>query len=305
MTPPSWTSSASELMSEIVTQFSTRVADNTRGTFLTDHRRSGRQARRTGRTKRTGRTGADRRPVLVAVAHGSRDPAAFAEIRRLLALAGTLRPDLDIRLAHLGLNEPLLPDVLAALTGEAVLVPLLLGRGYHVKVDIPQILAAAPHITGLVAGPLGPHPLLTEALHARLTEAGWDDPATVRERRREARDAVVLAAAGSRDRASAEDTEAQARLLAARLHVPVVPGYVAAASPSVPEAVASLAARGYRRIAVSGYFTAPGDFARLASAAGDWLTAAPLGAHDAMARLLLTRYDETAPAVLRPLAVRG
>ena len=238
------------------------------------------------------------RPVLVAVAHGSRDPAALATALRLLDQVRALRPELDVRLAHLDLNEPRLDDVLGGLSragrGEVVLVPLLLGRGFHVRVDIPEQLARHPHLEAAVAAPLGPHPLLAEALQLRLAEAGWNDPENVRVRRREARDAVVLAASGSRDPASAKDAQTQALLLAARLHVPVVPAFVSAAAPTVPQAVAALCARGYRRIAVSSYFAAPGDFARLAAAAAPWLVAGPLGAQEAMAALVLERYDRAA-----------
>ncbi|MFG2821184.1 sirohydrochlorin chelatase [Kitasatospora sp. NPDC048365] len=230
---------------------------------------------------------AARRPALVLVAHGSRDPAAEAEIRRLLAAVRSARPELDVRLAHLGLNAPLLPDVLAELSGRVVLVPLLLGRGYHVKVDIPEALAAAPHVHGTVADPLGPDPLLTDALHARLLEAGW------------AGQPVVLAASGSRDPDAAVDTGAQAALLAARLGVPVRPGYVAAGGPSVAGQVAALTAEGHPETAVAGYFTAPGDFARLAAAAGATLASAPLGAHPLMARLVLHRYQSVVRAPVR------
>jgi sirohydrochlorin ferrochelatase len=236
--------------------------------------------------------------VLVAVAHGSRDPAALATALRLLDQVRAQRPGLDVRLAHLDLNEPRLDEVLGDLPrsgrSEVVLVPLLLGRGFHVRVDIPEQLARHPHLDVAVAAPLGPHPLLAEALQVRLGEAGWDEPETVRLRRREARDAVVLAASGSRDPASAKDAQTHALLLAARLHVPVVPSFVSAAAPTVSQAVSALCARGYRRIAVSSYFAAPGDFARLAAAAAPWLVAAPLGAQEAMAALVLERYDRAA-----------
>ncbi|NEA09350.1 sirohydrochlorin chelatase, partial [Streptomyces sp. SID10692] len=69
-------------------------------------------------------------PVLVAVAHGSRDPQAPRTVRALLDRVRDLRPGLDVRLAHIELNAPLLPDTLDGLRGaDAVLVPLLLGRG--------------------------------------------------------------------------------------------------------------------------------------------------------------------------------
>jgi len=112
-------------------------------------------------------------PALVVVAHGSRDPRALATVRALLDRVRALRPGLPVHLGHIELNEPLLPDTLTALgEREAVLVPLLLSRGYHVKRDIPE-MAAEARLHTRVAAPLGPHPLLADALHARLTEAGW------------------------------------------------------------------------------------------------------------------------------------
>ncbi|MFF1922692.1 sirohydrochlorin chelatase [Streptomyces sp. NPDC058221] len=228
-------------------------------------------------------------PALVAVAHGSRDPQALRTVTELLGQVRELRPGLDVRLGHIELNEPLLPAALDALgNGEAVLVPLLLGRGYHVKQDIPEAVAGAPALRTRTAGPLGPHPLLAEALHGRLAEAGWqaaDDG--------NRNSAVVLAAAGSRDPESAADTRRTARLLSERLGgVPVVPAYASATTPTVPAALRALAARGRRRVAVASYFTAPGRFASAAAEAAPWIASAPLGAHPAMARLLLHRYDQ-------------
>ncbi|MFD9818702.1 sirohydrochlorin chelatase [Streptomyces violascens] len=228
------------------------------------------------------------RPALVAVAHGSRDSGALRTVSALLERVRELRPGLDVRLGHIELNHPLLPDTLAGLEGEAVVVPLLLGRGHHVKRDIPQTLATAGrHLSARVAAPLGPHPLLVEALYGRLVEAGWHlDARTVRGT------GVVLAAAGSRDPDSAADTRRTAMLLSERLGgVPVLPAY-ASASPTVPEALRALAARGRHRIAVASYFTAPGRFAAESAAKAPWIAAAPMGAHPAMARLVLHRYEE-------------
>ncbi|MEU7567160.1 sirohydrochlorin chelatase [Streptomyces fradiae] len=232
-------------------------------------------------------------PTLVAVAHGSRDPRALPAVAALLDRVRALRPGLPVRLGHVELNAPLLADTLDALPagGDAVLVPLLFGRGHHVKHDLPRAAqAAAPRTRVRVAAPLGPHPLLAEALHDRLTEAGWrPGPRT----RRTA--GVVLAAAGSRDPESTAGTRRLAALLGERLDgVPVVPAYASAASPTVPEAVRELAARGRTRIAVASCFTAPGLFATRSAAAAPWIAAAPLGAHPALARLVLHRYDQAA-----------
>ncbi|MFH8799713.1 sirohydrochlorin chelatase [Streptomyces sp. NPDC017936] len=232
-------------------------------------------------------------PALVVVAHGSRDPRALSTVRALLDRVRALRPDVPVHLGHIELNEPLLTDTLAGLesrgTEEAVLVPLLLSRGYHVKRDIPQ-MAAAVAVRTRVAAPLGPHPLLVDALHARLVEAGWRTPGTETERRESA---VVLAAAGSRDPDSAVDTGRTAHLLAARLGVPVVPAYATTAVPTVPAAVRSLAARGRHRVAIASCFTAPGRFATECAQAAPWIASAPLGTHEAMARLVLHRYERS------------
>lgn len=245
---------------------------------------------------RTSFRAADARPVLVAVAHGSRDPRAARTVSALLDRVRELRPGLDVRLGHIELNEPRLDDTLAGLRGApAVLVPLLFGRGHHVTHDLPRAASAAagPRIDApRVAAPLGPHPLLVEALAARLAEAGWSD------RDSGSRSAgVVLASAGSRAPASAEDTRRIAALLAERLGVPVVAAYASALAPAVPAAVRALTARGRHRIAVASCFTAPGLFATRCAAASPWIAAEPLGAHPALARLVLHRYDE---ALARP-----
>ncbi|MFJ3716432.1 sirohydrochlorin chelatase [Streptomyces sp. NPDC090057] len=233
-------------------------------------------------------------PALVLVAHGSRDPRALRTVRALRDRVREQRPGLPVHLGHIELNEPLLPDTLAALgAAPAILVPLLLGRGHHVKRDIPEMAAASPARTR-VAAPLGPHPLLVDTLHARLLEAGWPPAGDAAARRT---GAVVLAAAGSRDPDSAADTRRTARLLAERLGVPVVPAYASAASPTVPTALRALAARGRDRVAIASCFTAPGRFATQCAQAAPWIASAPLGAHEAMARLVLHRYDRAqAPA---------
>ncbi|MER5451490.1 sirohydrochlorin chelatase, partial [Streptomyces sp. NPDC002764] len=217
-----------------------------------------------------------------------RDPRALSTVRALLERVRERRPGLPVHLGHIELNEPLLPDTLAGLVErEAVLVPLLLSRGYHIKRDIPE-MAAASDVHARVADALGPHPLLVDALCARLVEAGWRARMDAGTRRASA---VVLAAAGSRDPESGVDTTRTAELLAERLGVPVVPAYATTAAPTVPDAIRALAAKGRHRVAVASYFTAPGRFATECAEAAPWIASAPLGTHPAMAELLLHRYD--------------
>ncbi|QPP09006.1 sirohydrochlorin chelatase [Streptomyces bathyalis] len=248
-------------------------------------------------------------PALVAVAHGSRDPGALATVTALLTSVRALRPGLRVELGHIELNEPRLSQTLSALParGEVVLVPLLFGPGHHVKHDIPRALAAASHLRGVVSDPLGPHPLLAEALHDRLNEAVRREGALPGEdglRGGEAAhgqagpDAVVLASAGSRDPESAEGSQRIAAALRERLGgtIPVLPAYASAARPTVAEAVQILRAAGHSRIALASCFTAPGHFAARCAAAAPWTASAPIGAHPALARLVLHRYDEARAA---------
>ncbi|MFJ9027672.1 sirohydrochlorin chelatase [Streptomyces sp. NPDC102274] len=219
-------------------------------------------------------------PTLVAVAHGTRDPVGVATTEALLDLVRSLRPGLRVEVGYLDLVRPSLDETLAALRGEAVLVPLLLGAGYHVHTDIPTALAAAPHLRASVAHALGPDPLLATALSARLTEAGWSGSA------------VVLAAAGSTDPVANADTARMATMLQDRLSAPVLPSYLCANSPTPAQAVAHLRAEGHDSIATAAYLLAPGFFSRRASRSGAGLTSAPLGTHAAVAELILRRYDE-------------
>jgi sirohydrochlorin ferrochelatase len=114
-------------------------------------------------------------------------------------------------------------------------------------------------------------------------------------------DALVLAAAGTRD-ATARSTVVRAALaLGTSLGVPCVAAYASAADPAAGDGVAALRAGGARRVAVASYFLAPGflhDRAlSSAFAAGAAGASAPLGGAPELARLVLAR---TAMAVAVP-----
>ncbi|MFJ4879495.1 sirohydrochlorin chelatase [Streptomyces sp. NPDC088745] len=220
-------------------------------------------------------------PPLLAVAHGTRDPEGTAATEELLSRVRELRPGLPVVLAYVDVARPALADVLAALHGEVVLVPLLLGAGFHLRVDVPEALAAAPQVRARIAGALGPHPRLASALADRLAEAAAP-----------AAGPVVLASAGSSDPRSRAGTAAMAGLLADRLGRPAVASYLCGGAPTPADAVAALRARGFRQVAVASYLMTPGFFARKAAATAGTVASAPLGAHDAVARLVLDRYDE-------------
>lgn len=220
---------------------------------------------------------------LVLVAHGSADPRAAATTRRL-AGAVSVASGRTVVPAYLDHAGPRPGEALAALAGRRPLVvPLLLTNAYHGKVDLPAVVAGHDAEVTEVLGPVGgvvPAPLLS-ALARRLRGTG------------RGYDAVVLAAAGTRDPAALSTVELVGRALGARLGVPCRVGYASGPGPRPGQAVAALAGRGARRVAVSGYFLAPGRLydaaVRGGLDAGAVCAAAPLGAAPEMVRLVLSR----------------
>jgi sirohydrochlorin ferrochelatase len=215
-------------------------------------------------------------PALVAVAHGSTDPAAANAVSALAEQVRRLAPVLDIRTAFVQHAERALEEELAEAGPGTIVVPLLLSSGYHLTSDIAP---AAEATRARVAPPLGPDDLLTVALLARLREAGVPQGTP-----------VVLAAAGSADPLAAQAIEDQVKLLAADIQAPVLAAFAAAGQPAVSDAVAALRAATNGPVAIATYLLAPGHFhERLQHAGADWVTA-PLADHPAVAALVIDRY---------------
>lgn len=223
-------------------------------------------------------------PVLVACAHGTRNPTGRRLIAELALAARSLRPGLETTAAFVDVQPPTVADVVAGLAAEArpaVVVPLLLSGGYHVHVDIAGAVAGAEG--AIAARPLGPDPRLVEVLLTRLIEAGADPT--------DQRTGVVVAAAGSSDPRSVADVEHTAALLRRSWAGPVTTGYGSAAQPTVVDAVAAARAAGADRVVVAAYLLAPGHFHDKLAGAGADLVTAPLLPDDRIAAVLLDRYD--------------
>jgi sirohydrochlorin ferrochelatase len=227
-------------------------------------------------------------PVLVACAHGTRNPTGRRLIAELALAARRLRPGLTTTAAFVDVQPPTVADVVADLAAAgrpAVVVPLLLSGGYHVHVDIARAVESADG--AVAARPLGPDERLVSVLHDRLIAWGAD-PA-------DAATAVVLAAAGSSDPRSVADVEATAALLQERWAGPVTTGYGSAAKPPVADAVAAARSAGAARVVLVAYLLAPGHFHdKLTGAGADGVTA-PLLPDDRIAAVLLDRYDAALP----------
>lgn len=213
-------------------------------------------------------------PTLLAAAHGTRSPAGLATTQRLIACVRDLRPGLPVELCFLDVLEPRLASRLPSLAGPVVVVPVLLSAGYHVHDDIPSV--AADRAT--VARHLGPDRVLSDVLGARLAAAGGG-----------AADSVALVGSPSTRSSASDDLAAAAADLATILGRPVQRLTVDA---SLADSLAALPGR----VAVATYLLSEGHFydrlRTAASEAGAVAVAAPLGAHPAVAELIVARYEE-------------
>ncbi|MFC8008343.1 sirohydrochlorin chelatase [Streptomyces olivaceus] len=231
------------------------------------------------------------RPVLLVIAHGSRDPRHAATVHALVRRVRALRPDVRVETGFLDFNVPSVRGVLESLETEGVrdvvALPLLLTRAFHAKADIPAVLAEAPpRLRVRQAEVLGPSPLLLAALERRLFEAGLapaDRSST----------GVVLASAGSSDPEAGAVIADIAREWRHTGWCAVRPAFASASLPRTEDAVRQLRELGCARVAVAPYVLAPGFLPdRIArGAAGADVLADVLGPSPEVARVLLERYD--------------
>ncbi|MFI9394143.1 sirohydrochlorin chelatase [Streptomyces bauhiniae] len=241
------------------------------------------------------------KPVLLIVAHGSRDPRHAATVHALVARVRSMRPDLRVVTGFLDFNVPSVGGVLKSLAAdgvrEVVAQPLLLTRAFHAKADIPAVLREAPRgMRVRQAEVLGPSPLLVSALERRLYEAGLT-PAD------KSSTGVVLASAGSSDAEAIAVIADIAREWWRTGWCAVRPAFASARLPRTEDAVRELRAQGCERVAVAPYVLAPGFLPdRIARGAADAdVLADVLGPAPEVARVLLDRYTGALRSV--PVAV--
>ncbi|MFD8254268.1 sirohydrochlorin chelatase [Streptomyces werraensis] len=242
-----------------------------------------------------------RRPVLLVVAHGSRDPRHAATVHDLVRRVRAQRPGLRVETGFLDFNVPSVGAVLESLDAEGVrdvvALPLLLTRAFHAKADIPAVLSEAPpRLRIRQADVLGPSPLLVAALERRLYEAGLtpaDKPST----------GVVLASAGSSDPEAIAVIADVAREWRHTGWCAVRPAFASASLPRTEDAVRELRELGCARVAVAPYVLAPGRLPdRIARGAAEAdVLADVLGPSPEVARVLLERYDAARTPLLTAL----
>ncbi|MER6366200.1 hypothetical protein [Kitasatospora sp. NPDC001527] len=175
-----------------------------------------------------------------------------------------------------------------------VVVPLVPGPHDF----LPELHRLAAEYGAPVTDALGPHPLLAEGVHVRLSEAGLARA----DRARlfaiaTAADGVVLTTVGGQ--AAADAAGITGMLLAARLAVPVVAAALDLPG-SVADAVAHLKEMGAQNPALAPLVIGPEADAELLATAAEESgcpSAAPLGAYQAVGQLLASTYLAALPAV--------
>ena len=223
------------------------------------------------------------RPALVAVSHGTSSPDGQAAVAGLVDAVRRRLPDVDVSEAFVDVQKPSPVDVLDAVAGPAVVVPLLLAPGFHVHVDVARSVegrdATAAQVLGSSRG-------ITAILLDRLRAAGL---------RRD--DAVVLGVAGSSDVRAHQSVDRAAARLAMWLGREVMVGHLGGTGRRIGEVVAAAGASG-RRVVVATYLLAPGYFADLLHGCGADVVTAPLldaGPPDPrLVQVVIDRYESMA-----------
>jgi hypothetical protein len=271
--------------------------------------------RRTTRTRPAGRHRSPHRlsvapeaPALVIAVPGTAEGDVTGIGPDVAAIAELSCPGVDIRVGYVEGDFLALSDALDSGTDSdshdqfpSVIVPLLIGPSPRVD-DALRRIAAQPALPAVVAAHIGPHPLVAEALHARLAEAGLARHArsTGLSISADGRGVVVLADVGAE---AAGEASIIAVLLASRLSVPVMPASLGDPA-SIADAVTRLTDSGASRPALAPCLIGPGTslavFDHLSAALGA-PCAAPLGAHQAIGQLVAIRYG----AALATLSLAG
>src|SRR5713226_6089444 len=234
-------------------------------------------------------------PALVLAVPGRANAASSEIAAGIAAIARESCPGVAVRIGYLRGEELSLSSVLADFPSPegrppAVVLPLLTCADPVIDAAIDAAVAAAGS-PAIVAGPLGPHPVLAAALHARLAEAGLARGERVgRISVVTAAEGVLVAALGGADAVPVAGTAAV--LLAARLALPVAPAALRD-SDSIKHGLARLEQAGVTQVALAPCVIGPeisaAELAGIAEAAGLKI-ARPLGAHTAIGQLAAMRY---------------
>ncbi|MEU7407218.1 MULTISPECIES: sirohydrochlorin chelatase [Streptomyces] len=254
-------------------------------------------------------------PALVLAVPGTPSSATRGLADEVISIARSELPGLDARIGHLDGDDTeflSLSTVLAHAAEErtarfeqaraagldvkepegpvAVVVPLLAGPDNALLRRIRQAVMDS-RIAAELTDVLGPHPLLAEALHVRLSEAGLARA----DRARlftvaTAADGIILASVGGDEAVQAAGITGM--LLAARLAVPVIAAALDEEG-SIASVAEQLRSSGSQQLALAPYLVGPEIEASVleeAAKEAGCSTAEPLGPYPAIGKLALAKY---------------
>ncbi|MFJ5534974.1 sirohydrochlorin chelatase [Streptomyces sp. NPDC093261] len=254
-------------------------------------------------------------PALVLAVPGTPSAATRSLAEEVVSIARSELPGLDARIGYVDGDEsefPTLQSVLAQTAEErtaryeqavaagveakapegpvAVVVPLLAGPDSALLRQVRQAVMDS-RVAADLTDALGPHPLLAEALHVRLSEAGLARA----DRARlftvaTAADGIILASVGGEEAVQAAGITGM--LLAARLAVPVMAAALDQEG-SIAAVAEQLRSSGSQQLALAPYLIGPELEAGLLNAAAEEAgcpAAEALGAYPAIGKLALAKY---------------
>ncbi|MFF3860190.1 hypothetical protein [Streptomyces sp. NPDC002209] len=219
------------------------------------------------------------------------EDAESAEGAEFPALAGVLTAVAAERVARAEFARAAGHDVPAPTGPDAVVVPLLAGPDADLLRRMRQAVMDSSAAAEL-AEVLGPHPLLAEGLHVRLSEAGLARA----DRARlftvtTAADGIIVATTGGAE--AVQVAGVTGMLLAARLAVPVKAAALDQEG-SVAAVAEQLRSEGSTQLALAPYLIGPEAAEGLLDTAckeADCAASEVLGAYSALGKLVVTQYS--------------
>ncbi|MFF7451649.1 MULTISPECIES: sirohydrochlorin chelatase [unclassified Streptomyces] len=254
-------------------------------------------------------------PALVLAVPGTPSAATRGLAEEVVSIARSELPGLDARIAYIDGDDAEFPTLQSVLTYTAqertaryeqakaagvearepegpvaVVVPLLAGPDSALLRVIRQAVMDS-RVAADLTDVLGPHPLLAEALHVRLSEAGLARA----DRARlftvaTAADGIILASVGGDEAVQAAGITGM--LLAARLAVPVMAAALDQ-DGSIASVAEQLRSSGSQQLALAPYLIGPEIEAALieeAAKEAGCSAAEALGAYPAIGKLALAKY---------------
>ena len=217
--------------------------------------------------------------ALILLAHGSPDPRAAPCTHHVAERVQACWPEGQVIAAFIEHDEPRLDEAVRRLEvlgeDDIIIVPLLLSRAFHGRVDVPNAVAAVRETSSAAircAEVIGADEELLPALERGL-------PAAV---------PVVLAVAGTNDAAAQQDLDRLAGAWSLQRGAPVIVGHASQASPDITAAIASF-------VLFEGVLPD-----RIRAAAGSRCVTTPLFTSPELTRLVINRAQAARTSVAGP-----